>query len=73
MNFLGIPFFITYQYYLDFLSNNFSNYSQYSIFIESNLVIPVYILCNAIYLFFMFRVVIPFIYKVICYILNLFD
>ena len=73
MNFFGLPFFIPYQFYLDTLNSVFGNFSQYTVFISSNMVIPLYIFVNFIYWWFFFRVVFPLIYKIICYVLNFFD
>ena len=63
MNVFGIPIIIPYSYYLEFLTN-FSLYSQYEAFMNSDMVIPLYIFLNIAYLWFMFKVIIPFIYKI---------
>lgn len=62
MNLFGIPIIISYDYYLEFLLK-FSNYPGYSVFMDSAMLIPVYVFINIAYLWFMFRVIIPFIYK----------
>lgn len=71
MSIYGVPILISYDYYLEFLSK-LGSYPTYDVFITSPLVIPLYIFVNFLYLWFMFRVIIPFIYKVIIWFNNCF-
>lgn len=63
MNLFGIPIIISYDYYLEFLLK-FSSYPGYSVFMDSAMLIPVYVFINIAYLWFMFRVIVPLIYKI---------
>ena len=69
MNIYGIPIIVSYSAYMTFLSN-FSEYSVYSEFINSSMVIPLYIFINFVYLWFMFKCIIPFLYKSILFVKN---
>lgn len=71
MNLFGIPIIIPYSYYLGFLAN-FSLYSQYDVFMSSSMVIPLYVFVNIAYLWFMFGIIIPFIYKIVIWFNNCF-
>lgn len=69
MNLFGIPIIIPYSAYMTFLAN-FSEYSTFDTFIVSNMVIPLYIFVNFMYLWFMFGCIIPFLYKCIIFVKN---
>lgn len=71
MNIYGIPIIIPYAAYLEFLAN-FSIYSQYDAFMTSSMVIPLYVFVNIAYLWFMFKIIVPFIYKMILWFNNCF-
>lgn len=69
MSLFGIPILISYDYYLEFLLN-FNSLPGYSMFMDSPMLIPLYIFINIAYLWFMFRVIVPFIYKVVIWFNN---
>lgn len=69
MNLYGIPIIISYDAYITFL-NTFSEYSTYTTFINSNMVIPLYIFINFVYLWFMLGIIVPFMYKCIIFVKN---
>lgn len=69
MNLFGIPIIISYDYYLEFLTK-FSAYAQYDVFINSQMLIPLYIFVNISYLWFIFKVIVPFIYKIVIWFNN---
>ena len=69
MNLFGIPIIISYDYYLEFLLN-FSNLPGYTVFMDSPMLIPLYVFINIAYLWFMFGIIIPFIYKIVVWFNN---
>ena len=69
MNLYGIPFIIPYSAYMTFL-DTFKAYSHFDIFINSNMVVPLYIFVNFMYLWFMFGIIVPFLYKCIIFVKN---
>lgn len=71
MSLFGIPIIIPYDYYIAFL-NNFSTYPSYEVFINSSMLIPLYVFVNIAYLWFMFRIIVPFMYKVVIWFNNCF-
>lgn len=72
MSLFGIPIIISYDYYLEFLTNNFSSFTSYELLVNSSSLIPLYIFINFLYLWFMFRIVVPFIYKMFIWFNNCF-
>lgn len=69
MNLFGIPIIISYDYYLEFLLN-FSEFSGYTVFMDSPMLIPLYVFVNIAYLWFMLGIIIPFIYKAVIWFNN---
>ena len=69
MNLYSVPLFIPYSAYMTFL-DTFKTYSHFDTFISSSMVIPLYIFVNFMYLWFMFCVIVPFLYKSIIFVKN---
>lgn len=62
MSFYTIPLFISFDSFLQFVSR-FSEYSFYSSFINSDFIFPTWLFVNFIYLWFIFGVLVPFMYR----------
>lgn len=65
MNLFGIPIFIENSMILEFLATYFPNVS-----LNYNEQFYVFLAINFFYLFFMTRVVIPFLYKCLMFVMN---
>lgn len=65
MSLFGIPVFVSKEMIIEFLALNFAE-----VILEPYQLLYVFLFLNFMYLWFYFKVLIPFLYKVFMYVLN---